>query len=254
MRRSYPPNVARFLKAFENHATKLFSVNPKNRNADVERRVSEQIFAPWTHEQTKPLESKQNTFLRDYFNEFREVQLACEQFDTLRELIRNTISEEEKYHLPTILIYWSESYLNEVYVFEQRIRDFLTATERRYKQDPDFGKPAKAVCTEIRKMIDEQLASVRKVRGSHVHQTRLRHSDPQLVRLANLELLVTGLGDLSLAEERKKAIEEAKIWLLQQVDYFTESSWTILDATCAVLADGIVTENDWLIVPTNYKD
>ena len=56
-----------------------------------------------------------------------------------------------------------------------------------------------------------------------------------------------------LSIERDKAVLEAQEWLRQQTVYFTQVAWTLLDGACHVLAAGIITDNGWLIVPTNYK-
>ena len=45
MRSDYPADVSRFLQAFANHAKKLIREDPGDRNADIDHRVAEQIFA-----------------------------------------------------------------------------------------------------------------------------------------------------------------------------------------------------------------
>jgi hypothetical protein len=254
MRREYPPDVSRFLRGFGNHAKKLLSKDEDGRNADIEARVAEQIFAPWEHNQEKSTETKQTTFLRDYFNCFWEVVLACDHLETIRNLIQTTVPTAPRDQQAKVITYWAEAYLNEVYIFQLRIFDFLTASERRYKKDPDFATPMQQICEGIRDKIQKALDPLIKIRGTHVHAGRLRHADPQLVRLSHLELLVNGLGISELSAERDKAASEASEWLTQQTDYFTELAWTLFDATCHALAAGIITDNGWLIVPTNYKD
>ena len=110
------------------------------------------------------------------------------------------------------------------------------------------------ICTNLRAEAQKILQPLIKIRGAHVHSGRLRHSDPQLVRLSHLELFFNDLGITDLSGEYEKATNEARYWLIQQTDHFTKIAWTLLDSTCHVLAEGIVTENGWLIVPTNYKD
>jgi hypothetical protein len=253
MRDNYPSAVSRFLNSFGKHAKRLIAENP-NRNENIEARVAEQIFAAWEHNQAVPLETKQTTFLRDYFNVFWEVVLACDNLETVRSLIQKTVEAVPSERELKIVTYWSEAYLNDIYIFEMRMFDFLTASERRYGKDRDFAEPVRKICGGIREQVQEALEPLIKIRGSHVHTSRSRHSDPQLVRLAHLELLVSGLGIDELSDERKKASHEARQWLIQQTDYYTKLAWTLLDSTCEVLAVGIVTENDWLIVPVNYKD
>ena len=54
MRAERPADVTSFLKAFENHARKLVAEDKDGRNADIDTRVAEQIFAPWEHNQENP--------------------------------------------------------------------------------------------------------------------------------------------------------------------------------------------------------
>lgn len=254
MRSDYPADVSRFLDAFANHAKKLIKEDPKDRNADIDHRITEQIFAPWQHEQREPKETKQTTFLRDYFNCFWEAVMACDHLETIRSLIQGTVPTVLPDRRTRTIIFWSEAYLNEMYIFQLRLLDFLTASERRYKNDSDFAAPMREICTGLRAQVQRQLEPLIKVRGAHVHSGRLRHSDPQLVRLSHLALFVDQLGITDLAAEYEKAATEAQEWLTQQTDYFTTLAWTLLDSTCSVLSAGIVTDNGWLIIPKNYKD
>ena len=253
MRAERPTDVACFLKAFENHARRLVTDDKDGRIADINARVAEQIFAPWEHNQEKPQEDRQTTFLRDYFNSYWEVVLACEHLETIRDMIQATVSTLPREQQPKVITYWSEAYLNEIYIFQLRLFDFLTATERKYKKDPDFSAPTQEICAGLREQVQKALDPLIKIRGTHVHSGRSRHFDPQLVRLSHLELLVTGLGMGELSSELDEATIEAKDWLQNQTDYFTELAWTLLDSTSHVLAAGIITDNGWLIVRTNYK-
>ncbi|SRR6266498_3591145 len=254
MRSDYPSDVSRFLQAFANHAKKLVKEGPGKRNADIDHRIAEQIFAPWEDDQQKPKETKETTFLQDYFNCFWEVVLACDHLETIRGLIDSSLETTSSEKRTRTIIFWSEAYLNEMYIFELRLLDFLTASERRYKNDPEFAAPMREICTNLRAEAQKILQPLIKIRGAHVHSGRLRHADPQLVRLSHLELFVNDLGITDLSGEYEKATNEARDWLIRQTDHCTKVAWTLLDSTCHVLAEGIVTKNGWLIVPTNYKD
>lgn len=253
MRDEYPPDVNRFLRGFYGHARRLVAEDSDGRNADIDARIAEQIFAPWEHDQQKPQETKQTTFLRDYFNSFWEVMLACDHLETIRDLIQATLSSPSPHKQAKVVTYWSEAYLNEIYIFQLRMFDFLTATERKYKKDPDFSAPLQQICAGIREQVQKSLDPLITIRGTHVHSGRSRRFDPQLVRLSLLEFFVTSFGMTELTSERDNAVLEAQEWLTQQTDYFTEVAWTLLDGACHVLAEGIITDNGWLIIPTNYK-
>lgn len=254
MPREHPTHVDQFLESFAYHAKRLIVQNPNERNADIVHRVAEQIFKPWEHDQQVPKETKQTGFLRDYFNQFYEILVACQHLDTVRDLIESTMRGMAPADQAKVITFWSEAYLNEVYIFRARMHDFLTFTERRYKKDPDFSMPLQEVCGQCRNLLEKELGSITRIRGAHVHAGRSRYSDPQLVRLLHLDFLVNGAGIIIHRGDLDRAAIEARKWLIEQTDYFTELAWRLFDGVCEVLAEGIITSNGWLIVPTNFKD
>jgi hypothetical protein len=254
MTQPYPQHVARFLKGFQGYAEKLRNENKDDRNEDTVARMLDLIRAPWSYNRDRAVETKQVTFLRDYFNVFREVLQACESLETIRWLISETLDDPPKDRIVSIVTHWSESYLNEVYIFQVRLLDFLTYTERRYKKDEDFAEPIVRICSEIREFVLKTLKPVIGVRSTHVHNVRKRHIDPELARLDTLNVFIDVLGAAELEPRRVRAIAAATEWLLRETKGVTEICWTLFDGACEVLAEGIVTDNDWLVVPMNYKD
>ena len=252
--RERPPAIQRFYTAFGNHANRLVAENPGERNEDTHRRMDEMVFRPWDHDLEKPLESKQTTFLRDYFNSFQEAVDACDHLDTVAELAQQTTSNLSDDNVARILTYWSESYLNEIYIFWERLKILLTLTERFYKKDPDFGEPIKKLCPELIQKAKTFLEPFIQTRGAHVHTERSRHSDPELVRLRSLDIFVNGFGREDLREEFVGSITDTRDWLVKQIEHCREACWQLLESICEVLAEGMITDNDWLIVPTNHKD
>lgn len=250
----YPTAVARFLQAFHGHAQRLAKEDPGGRNADTAARIEKQILAPWERSSLRAQETRQTAFLRDYHNVFLETVHACEHLDTVVTLIDASLRSVPRKSIVKAIIYWSEAYLNEVYIFQLRMVNFLVLTERKYKKDSDFAEAIVEICGQARQAVLDALKPLVKIRGMHVHEERQRHLDPQLVRLSHLELIVVGLGADELVAERDQAIVEAEEWLRNQAEYCARTSWVLLDGVCEVLAKGIVTDNGWLIVPTNYKD
>src|SRR5437764_609397 len=109
--------------------------------------------------------TKKTTFLRDYFNCFWEAVLACDHLETIRGLIQSTVPTASPDRRTRIIIFWSEAYLNEMYIFQLRLLDFLTASERRYKNDPDFAAPMREICTGLRAQVQKALEPLIKIRG-----------------------------------------------------------------------------------------
>jgi hypothetical protein len=111
-----------------------------------------------------------------------------------------------------------------------------------------------AVCKELRDCAEQQLAPFIKARGEHVHSRRYRNNDPELARLRILDVSINALGQTELKPVRDEAIQAAADWLFKQTDRAAEICWALFDGACMVLAEGIVTENDWIIVPIPFKD
>lgn len=252
MSRDLPDNVARFLRALGKPADRLRKDAARNVHAD--ERSMKLIESPWEYDEGVVDETREVTFLRDFFNIFHECMQSCETLDVVSVLVRQTLSTTPPVHMPTVIMFWNESYLNEVYIFQLRVQDLLKYVERKYKKDRDFAEVVGEVCASLRKFLKEQLSAVITARGSHVHQFRHRRNDPELGRLAMVTTYVESLGRKDLIPARDKAIDDARNWLLTQVDHFCALSWQTLDGVCAVLGEGIITEGDWIIVPLPFKD
>ena len=252
MSRELPGHVARFLRALSKPAAKLRQKEDRNRHAH--ERSIKLIKTPWEYDEGVVDESREVTFLRDLFNIFHECMQSCETLDVVDVLVRQTLHTTPSEHASTVITFWNEAYLNEVYIFQQRILDLLKYVERKYKKDKDFAEPVVEVCESLRKLVFEQLGDLVETRGSHVHQRRHRHADPELARLATLNTYIDAMGHKDFVGEREKAIDEARAWLFKQLEYYGGKCWEVFDGVCMVLAEGIITENDWVIVPIPFKD
>jgi hypothetical protein len=242
------------LDAFSKPAEKLRKENPKGRwEHTLERNVS-LIAAPWDYDGGVVDETREITFLRDFFNLFHECLHSCQTMDVISVLTRQTLSQTPDDNLTTVITYWSESYLNETYILKLRLGDFVTYAERKYKRDKDFADSIVAVCKELRELIEKQLAPFITTRGEHVHSRRYRSTDPELARLGILDVSINSLGQDDLKPAQAEAIRAATAWLFKQTDRAAEICWELFDGACMVLAEGIVTENDWIIVPIPFKD
>ena len=86
------------------------------------------------------------------------------------------------------------------------------------------------------------------------HPTKKHATIQSLLWDTTLDFLVNSLGLIEFRLDRERATAEARKWLFKQIEYWTEFVWVQFDSVCEVLNEGIVTENEWLIVPINYKD
>ena len=254
MTNSIPPHVQRMLDAFDKPIKRLWEGNVDGRRDHTFARNAALIAAPWDYDGAVVEETREITFLRDFFNIFYECLQSCQALDVVSVLMRQTFTVTPDKHMSTVITFWSESYLNEVYILQLRLRDFVTFAERKYKRDKDFAEPIIEVCKQLRAFIDEHLSPFISSRGRHVHERRYRNIDPELARLAVLNTSIDILDQKDLIETREKAIDEARDWLFRQTDKAAEACWVAFDGACQVLAEGIVTDNDWIIVPLPFKD
>lgn len=250
----FPPNVKRMLEAFGRPADKLMMENPKGRWENTLERNASLIASPWEYGGGVVDESREVTFLRDFFNLFHECMHSCESMEVIGALARQTLSQTPVERAVTVITYWSEAYLNEVYILKLRLADFVTYAERKYKKDKDFAESIQRVCSELQALSEQQLAPFIAARGEHVHSRRYRRVDPELARLSVLDAAINCLGQSELESARNEAIQASTIWLFKQVGLASETCWTLFDSTCMVLAEGIVTDNGWIIVPIPFKD
>ena len=99
------------------------------------------------------------------------------------------------------LKYHIESYLNEVYIFSERVKAYLYAIRRRFGKTT-FSQQVDESAKRIEQSLESSLLTIIKVRGSHVHQNRF--ADRGLDRLAFLENLQKQT-DKILDDDRTKA-------------------------------------------------
>jgi len=249
-----PLNVKRILDAFSKPAEKLRKENPKERWEHTLERNASLIASPWDYDGGVIDETREITFLRDFFNLFHECLHSCQTMDVISILTRQTLSQTPDEHLTTVITYWSESYLNEIYILKLRLGDFVTYTERKYKKDKDFAEPVVAICKQLREFADKQLAPFVTTRGEHVHSRRYRSIDPELARLGILDVSINSLGQDELKPLRDESIRAATAWLFKQIDRASDICWGLFDGTCMALAEGIVAGNGRIIVPSPFKD
>ncbi len=254
MTESLPANVQKMLDAFSKPAQELWKEDLNGRREHTQARSASLISSPWDYEGGVVDETREITFLRDFFNLFHECLHSCQTIDVIGVLTRQTLSQTPAEHRTAVITFWSESYLNEVYILKLRLGDFITYAERKYKKDKDFIEPIVEICKQLRAFSDDQLGPFITTRGEHVHSRRYRSIDPELARLGILDVSINSLGQEELRPVREKAVETAIAWLFKQIDRVSEICWGLFDGTCMVLAEGIVTENGWIIIPIPFKD
>lgn len=253
MERDRPAFVKRYMIALGTPAITRWLSDAAHREL-AEKRSMQAIQEPWDTELSPISVSREFNFLRDFFNLFHECIQSCQTLDLVRDLaIKSMTSVEPQSHTATAT-YWSESYLNEVYIFQSRLLDLIKFIQRRYKRDADFTEFVLEVGDSLAEFLKVQLAPLINHRGAHVHERRYRKADPELVKLALLDTMIDVLGHEELKDAREQSRKDAAAWLIKQVAHFSDLAWHLLDEVCRGFSDGILLENDRIIVPLHFKD
>lgn len=132
---------------------------------------------PWTGERL---------YFSRIFYGFTEIFDSLEMLDdilffTARFPYSNTRISRERY-----LQFLVEAYFGEVYILQERLKQYLRVIERLYKTDPNHSEIRKT-CKNLQKLIADVLGGVLQVRNNHVHYSRF--SEKGLDRLKSIGLL-----------------------------------------------------------------
>lgn len=198
--------------------------------------------------------SREFDFLRDFWNLFHECMQSCQTLDLVRDLATDSMASVSPSTHTATMTFWVESYLNEVYIFQCRLLDLIKFIQRRYKRDADFTEFVTEVGDSLAEFVKQQLEPLIQDRGAHVHQRRHRLADPIIVKQTLLDTMIDVLGHSELEATREQSRKESAVWLGTQLRHFSDMSWHLLDEVCRGFAEGILLENDRIIVPIHFKD
>lgn len=251
--REWPTFVNRYLTALGSQAMRRWETSEAHRKLSIERGMAV-VNAPREAELEPVGDTREFTFLRDFFNAFQECTSSCRTLDLIGKLSSSSIAVLGEAERSAAITYWTESYLNEVYIFQLRILDLIKFIQRKYKKDKDFTEFVTDVGDSLAEFVKEQLQAFIEDRGAHVHARRHRHSDGELARLGILDVLIDVLGHEELRETRVRSRREAADWLLKQVQYSSDLAWHLLDEVCRGFSDGILLDIDRIIIPLPYKN
>ncbi|PXV53598.1 hypothetical protein SAMN04487785_116116 [Dyella jiangningensis] len=253
MEHDRPVYVTRYMTALSTPAMARWASSDAHRELAKERSLKV-INAPWKAEVAQVDISREFGFLRDFWNLFHECIQSCQALDLIREMASDAMDLVKADRHTATVTFWVESYLNEVYIFQSRLLDLITFIQRRYKKDKDFTEFVSEVGDSLAGFVKEQLEALVTDRGAHVHERRHRLTDPELVRLTLLDTMIDVLGDVELNETRDQARKDAATWLSKQLRHASGLVWHLLDEVCRGFSDGILLDNDRIIVPNHLKD
>jgi hypothetical protein len=251
--RDRPTYVKRYMVALGTPAITRWQKDQAHRELAKERSMKV-IQAPLETNLSPVSVSREFDFLRDFWNLFHECIQSCQALDLVRDLASNSMESVEPLRHTATVTFWVESYLNEVYIFQSRLLDLIKFIQRRYKKDVDFTEFVTKVGDSLAEFVKEQLAPLIQDRGAHVHERRHRLADPIVAKQTLLDTMIDVLGHSELEAMREQSRKEAAAWLATQLRHFSDLSWHLFDEVCRGFSEGILLDNDRIIVPLHFKD
>lgn len=253
MERDRPAYVKRYMAALGTPAIARWQTDKAHRDL-AEERSMKVIQAPLGTNPSTASISREFDFLRDFWNIFHECIQSCQTLDLVRDLASNSMESVDPVRHTATVTFWVESYLNEVYIFQSRLLDLIKFIQRRYKKDVDFTEFVTQVGNSLAEFVKEQLAPLIKDRGAHVHERRHRRADPLIAKQTLLDTMIDVLGHSELEAMREQSRNETATWLATQLRYFSDLSWHLFNEVCRGFSEGILLDNDRVIVPIHFKD
>ena len=252
MERERPEYVKRYTTALAARAISRWPSDEAHRKLAIERSM-QLMEKPWDIELSQMGSTREFAFLRDFWNLFHECVQACQTLDLVRDLTPKSIDSAEPERYTATVTFWTESYLNKVYIVQCRLLDLIKFIQRRYKKDADFTEFVMEVGNSLTSFVQEQLSSLIQDRGAHVHERRHRLADPEVVKLAMLDTMIDVFNH-ELEATREQSRGDASAWLLIQLQHYSDLSWHLFNEVCRGFSEGILLDIDRIIVPVHLKD
>lgn len=251
--RDRPAYVKRYMIALGKPGISRWQNDPAIQEL-AEQRSMQLIHAPWDFDLSEVGQSREFTFLRDFWNTFHECTQSCLALDLIRDLSLASMKQVAPERHTVTAIFWMESYLNEVYIFQCRLLDLIIFIQRRYKKDVDFTEFVTQVGDSLTEFVKNELEPLINDRGVHVHKQRHRRADPELAKLTQLDTMIDILGHTDLIPVRGQSRKDSIKWLETQLRHYSDLCWHLFDEVCHGFSDGILLEIDRIIVPSHLKD
>jgi len=139
------------------------------------------------------------------------------------------------------------SYLNEVYVFKNRIDSYTKKIARLYKNELQLG--GSRLLIQLGHELIKSFDKIIKIRGGHVHEHR--YNDDDLDSLAYLEIFIDDkeLAQIGITKMYRKLLKFNKMKWLQTFQNNKNTFQIVLDAYFAGLHSIIFDEKGNFLVP-----
>lgn len=133
--------------------------------------------------------SPRQEYLGKLFRGFLEISKCMETLEDIQFYIGRFPFQTTQVTRGRYLQFHYEAYLHEMYMLEQRLLQYSTLIERRYRKGA-LSEEIGGLCEKLRKLVKEVLKGIVTLRSGHVHQSRIW--DESIDRLGAMELLMHG--------------------------------------------------------------
>ena len=127
---------------------------------------------------------RDEVFARRFFLEFDEIVTSLLCMKDIEIYVKRFPYRDAGISGLRYLKYHIESYLNEIYLFQERVEAFLDFIQKRYRKSL-IASRVNITAKNIRVLVKSSLQNVILIRGDHVHSRR--YTDDDLDRLIFLE-------------------------------------------------------------------
>jgi hypothetical protein len=226
---------------------------PDSRLVDGFLSIAETIFEPANvHSAPASAPTAAEQFLGKIFLAFYEI---FEAYQTLIDLPALSSSKPPRYSTISesgLVRFWREAYLNEYYIFEERLRGYIRCLQRCYRKDPRVPKLGE-LGDGILAILEEDSEILRQMRSIHVHRQRYFHSDPELQRVQMLEMLASGSPVRGLMPIYRQALRHCRSQTKHDFRIFNLKAKDALKGVFDSFESLILDKNGKLMYPSSIK-
>ena len=194
--------------------------------------------------------SKKSRFFAQVYKGYIEISESYERLQNYEIYVGRYGYSGTRIKRAQYLVYLVENYMNEIYVLNLRMNNYLKKLERLYKNDPK-SKITSGIVTSGTNLLSDTYGFIIEARGVHIHCER--YNDERLDRLQLLETLST-VGGSQISNHthdlyKKEYKELRKTWkdMMRKVNKETEE---ILNKYFNILYPAVFTRSKNMRIPT----
>jgi hypothetical protein len=184
---------------------------------------------------------------------YQKIFLGCNEIDstyllltTIPEFIKNISLQKTKIPQYTLIAYHYSNYLNEVYMLRERLDNYNTTIFRIYNRRKDNSEliHVQETLNGVLKAFD----GIINVRGTHVHQNRIKLQEIQDLSLME-SIAKTLNNDQAIIEYYKNKIKEVKRKYIRYITGRNKEIKIILDIYFGLLYYIVLNKDGNIIIP-----